>query len=240
MRKTHGLRNSLLLTLPIAAIIITMYAMSRSAPAFNSIGSDIRIPVIDAGHGGPDGGAVSRTGDSESGINLDIALRIDLIFRLYGIPSLMTRMEDVSLHSPDAATLRQKKNSDLRNRVRIINSTLNTTLISIHQNSFPDSRYKGAQVFYSENPESKPLALVMQGFLRNSLDKENSRVPARSSAYLLENVDCPAVMIECGFLSNTQEAALLMEDHYRVKVAAGISAAYLYYSRQEEPAPNGE
>ena len=152
--------------------------------------------VIDAGHGGVDGGAMSCSGVPESHINLEIALRLNDLLHLLGHHTKMIRTEDISVYT-EGKTIAQKKVSDLKNRVRIINETQRAILISVHQNYFSDDRYSGAQVFCME-PDTNVLAQQLQqefgitGTLRE--------VKSAKGIYLMEHVDCTAVLIECGFL----------------------------------------
>lgn len=187
--------------------------------------------ILDAGHGGEDGGAVSRSGISESVINLDVTRRLDLLLGLFGVPGVMLREEDTSLHDPSARTLREKKVSDLKNRVSAIEGEAGAWLISIHQNTFPDARYHGAQVFYAPTDGSQALAEAMQDTLRTTLDPENQRecklIP--DSIYLMNHISCPAVLVECGFLSNQQEERLLVTPAYQVKLAAALAGGWLSY-----------
>lgn len=190
--------------------------------------------VIDAGHGGEDGGAVSPGGVIESGVNLSIARRMDLLAGLYGVPAVMLRSEDVSLHSEDARTLREKKVSDLHNRVDMVENTENAVLISIHQNTYPSGKYRGAQVFYSNERLSAQWAELTQETLRLSLNQENQReakvIP--DSIYLMNHITCPALLVECGFLSNPEEEQLLQSELYQTKLAVSIVSAYLQYQEQ--------
>ena len=192
--------------------------------------------VIDAGHGGEDGGAVSLSGRTESGLNLAIALKLDQLMGLYGVRTMMLRTEDISLHSPEAETLRQKKASDLHNRVAMVEDAAGATLISIHQNSYPSSRYSGAQVFYSPTPGSRELAERMQEVLRLTLDPNNSRQAAQvaKSVYLMNHVNCRAILIECGFLTNPEEEARLASPDYQIQLAAAICGGYLQEQIIEE------
>ena len=189
------------------------------------------VLVIDAGHGGEDGGAVSVSGVPESTINLAIARKLELITALYGVTTVMLRQEDRSLHDADAQTIREKKVSDLHNRVDTINSVSNAVLISIHQNSYPDARYSGAQVFFAPTQGSRELGEFVQEVLRAALDEENSRqakaVP--DTVYLMKHVECPAILVECGFLTNPEEDRLLQTSEYQTKVAAALAGAYLQY-----------
>ncbi len=187
--------------------------------------------VIDAGHGGEDGGAVSVSGAIESQINLDIALRLDQILGLYGVNTVLLRDSDVSLHDPDAQTLRQKKVSDLHNRVAAIQALENPVVISIHQNTYTSSQYHGAQVFYANGELSLPFAQITQATLKQAVDPGNERQPTAipESVYLMNHISCRAILVECGFLSNPQEDALLQSPGYQTKLATALAGAYLSY-----------
>ena len=188
-----------------------------------------QILVIDPGHGGEDGGAVSADGQAESQINLAIALELDQLMGFYGVPTVMTRCTDRSVHDVDAKTLREKKVSDLHNRVDFINSIPNATLLSIHQNASPSHAHRGVQVFYADEALSLPLAQAMQECLNQVLTPEKQRVPQKisDSVYLMHHISCCAVLVECGFLSNPEEAALLQQRAYQVKLAMTMGACYL-------------
>lgn len=189
--------------------------------------------VIDAGHGGEDGGAVSSAGTVESGINLAIATRLDAVLGLYGVDTLMLRTTDVSLHDAGSVTLREKKSSDIRNRVAAIERAKNATLISIHQNIFQNRKYHGAQVFYANEDLSYVFAQHTQETLRIALDPENNRKAARipTSVYLMNHITCRAILVECGFLSNPAEDALLQTDDYQLRIAAALAGAYLDFQQ---------
>lgn len=192
--------------------------------------------VIDAGHGGEDGGAVSVSGAVESHINLAIALRLDALFGLYGVPTLLLRDSDTSLHDPDAQTLRQKKVSDLKNRAAAIQALRDPVVISIHQNTYVSSQYHGAQVFYANGDLSLPLAQITQMTLRQVLDPDNDREPTAipESVYLMNHVTCRAILVECGFLSNPQEDQLLQSAQYQTKIAAALAGSYLKYRQTDQ------
>lgn len=181
--------------------------------------------IIDAGHGGVDGGAISCTGVPESKINLEIALRLEDLLNLLGIRTLMIRRTDVSIYT-EGGSIAAKKVSDLKQRVRIINETPNALLISIHQNYFQDSRYGGAQVFYAPNVSSKSFAMSMQNKFVEHLNTGSKRQskPA-NNVYLMEKIDCTGVLIECGFLSNPSEEFLLRSDVYQKRICCVIAAA---------------
>lgn len=185
--------------------------------------------VIDPGHGGEDGGAVSLTGVSESQINLAIALCTEDILALYGRPAQLLRREDISLHSADAATLREKKISDLHNRAAEVEREEDTLLVSIHQNSFPMSACRGTQVFFAPTEGSEALAQRIQQAVRQNLQPENDRQAKQipDTVYLMNHVTCPAVLVECGFLTNPEEEALLRTEVYQTKFSAVLACALL-------------
>lgn len=182
-----------------------------------------RTIVIDAGHGGEDGGAVSCTGAKESGINLEIALRLRDLLHLLGYKTRMIRTEDISVYTA-GQTLAQKKVSDLRERVRIVQETEDPLLVSIHQNTFSDSRYSGAQVFYAPAGEGRALAEALQRDIGQTLNPGSNRsAKAASGVYLMEHICCTGILVECGFLSNAAEEARLRDGGYQQKVTAVIA-----------------
>ncbi len=171
--------------------------------------------VIDAGHGGIDGGATSCTGVLESKLNLEIAMRMQDISHLLGFETVMIRTTDTSIYT-QGNTIAAQKVSDLKERVRIANETEGAVLISIHQNTFSDSRYGGAQVFYSDSEESKALAQRLQAAFPGSKRQcKNAR-----GVYLMEHIEVPGVLIECGFLSNPAEEELLRSAQYQSLLAS--------------------
>lgn len=179
--------------------------------------------VIDAGHGGEDGGAISCTGKSESGYNLQIALRLNDLLQLLGYDTVMIRTTDTSVYT-SGQTISQKKVSDLKQRVRIVDRTYNALLLSIHQNTFPEEKYSGAQVFYGNAPESEALAKELQENLVASLNPGSSRKAKQGKGiYLLEKTKAPGVLIECGFLSNRQEEEKLRSPDYQKKLCCVIT-----------------
>lgn len=185
--------------------------------------------ILDAGHGGEDGGAVAPSGVPESQINLEIVQKMSDLLRLYGQSPILTRQEDVSLHDSDADSLRKKKVSDLKNRVELIESVPDATLVSIHQNTYPDPACRGTQVFYASTADSQPLAELLQTTIRTALQPENSRTakPISKGVYLMNHISCPAALVECGFLTNGEEAALLQSDEYQRKLSLILAAALL-------------
>lgn len=188
--------------------------------------------IIDPGHGGEDGGAVSLLGEVESEMNLSIALTLEQLLLFYGIVPVLLREEDVSLHEDTATTIKEKKSSDLKQRVSIVNGYENGFLLSIHQNSYTESQYHGAQVFY--NLEGESFGEHLQELLRVGLDPENQRVSklVDSSIYLMNHVEVPAVLVECGFLSNPQEAEQLASKEYQKRIACVLAVGLLSNNKE--------
>ena len=192
--------------------------------------------VLDAGHGGEDGGAVSGGGVAESGINLQITRRLYEILRFLGHPAVMTRTGDDAIYDDAASTLREKKVSDLKNRTALANGTPNGLLISIHQNSLPGHPgVRGAQVFYNNVKPAQELAQTVQQALNSGVNegRDKAAKPIGDGVYLMSHTTCPAILVECGFLSNSEETALLQQPSYQVKIAAVIAVAYCQYCTSE-------
>lgn len=187
--------------------------------------NDLPTIILDAGHGGMDGGCVSYNGVSEKGINLNIMLNLKAMLEAYGYEVLVTRDSDKSIHDEGITGLSEQKKSDMKNRLDIFNSCDNAIALSIHQNQYTDSRYNGAQMFYSEtNSDSVNLALCLQQAFVDNIQPENEREVKLTGddLYLIYYAEVPSVMIECGFLSNPEEADLLMTESYQKKVAFTI------------------
>ena len=182
------------------------------------------VILIDPGHGGVDGGAVSCTGIPESRYNLDISLRLYDLFRFLGYDARMIRKTDTSVHTT-GETIAQKKLSDLKERVRITNETDNAVLISIHQNFFSDSRYSGAQVFYASTEGSRELAQSLQSAFSSTVNPGSRRQCRKSDGvYLMERIRKPGVLIECGFLSSPREEAMLRDPAYQKQLCCVIAS----------------
>ena len=185
--------------------------------------------IIDAGHGGEDGGATSCAGILESQYNLEIALRLDKLFHLLGYKTKMIRTGDYAIHT-EGETIAARKASDLKERVRIANSTENALLISIHQNYFSQCQYSGAQVFYPGSQGSESLAKTLQKTVKETLNPGSNRQAKKAAGiYLMEHISCPGVLIECGFLSNPQEEAKLRSSEYQKLLSAVIASAVSGY-----------
>ncbi len=188
--------------------------------------------IIDAGHGGEDGGTQSSAGVLEKDINLDISMKIGNILKLMGYTVVYTRTDDTLHYDGSAVKQRQKKVSDIHHRMSIIENYPEAVFLSIHQNYFTQSKYYGAQVFYSKNNEkSKFLAETIQTNLRKLIQPENDRQikPSGTDIYLLYHAESPAVMVECGFLSNPGEALRLSDGKYQKKISLAVAAGLEEY-----------
>ena len=212
--------------LAVAGILCIVFGGKKAVRAYSSqhVSQARYCIVLDAGHGGEDGGATSCTGVLESGINLEITLRLKDLFHLLGRETKMIRTSDVSVYTK-GGTIAQKKMSDLKERARIVNTTPRAMLISIHQNNFSDNRYSGAQVFYADTQGSEFLAKQLQSTLIASLNKDSKRACKRcDGVYLMEHITCPGILVECGFLSNPAEEAKLRSMEYQRKLCCVIAA----------------
>ena len=192
------------------------------------------ILIIDAGHGGADGGAVAKNGTRESIINLSIALKLESLCKLFGLNPIMTRTSEELDYPSDANSISIKKRWDQNRRLELINSFQNAILISIHQNKYPDSRPSGPEVLYAPNNESKLLGELTHKLLNDTLCSHNRRVasPIADNIYLMNNAKCPAILVECGFISNEAELSLLLNENYQKKIASVIFSSYISYINQ--------
>ena len=188
--------------------------------------------IIDAGHGGDDGGAIGIDGTVEKDINLDIALKLEKLLKFYGFDVIMTRTEDIMTCDDGLDSLRKRKVSDIHNRFDVLEKNPDAVFISIHQNKFEDNSQHGTQVFYSgNNDESKLLAELIQNSIVSVLQPDNSRVVKKSGSgiYLLYHAKLPAVLVECGFISNPAEVKKLNDENYRMKIAILIADGLIKY-----------
>ena len=198
--------------------------LSEHAPIENK-----KYIIIDPGHGGEDGGAISCSGVLESSINLEISLRLNELMHLLGIHTIMIRTDDRSVYT-EGESIAAKKVSDLKERVRLCNSTPNAILISIHQNYFQDKQYHGAQVFFAPSTQSKELAQRLQANLISTVTQGSRRNIKRADGiYLLEKVKCPAILVECGFLSNPEDDVKLRSSGYQKKLCCVIASTVSQY-----------
>ena len=191
------------------------------------------VLVIDPGHGGADGGAVAADGTLESEINLDIALRLEALARFWGLDPVMTRREEAIGYPAGADTIAKKKVADQHARLALINGTPGAVLVSIHQNNYPAASPSGIQVFYNAAPGADAFAQLAQGNLTAHLLPGNRRVaaPADPGVFLMKRTTCPAILAECGFLSNPGDLAKLRTPEYRTQLAVVLLGSYLQYIR---------
>ena len=191
--------------------------------------------VLDAGHGGEDGGAVGVNGELEKNINLAIALELEKYLKQNNFEVVMIRTGDYSVGDQSLSTVAERKRSDTKARLRTIEETGDCIFLSIHQNHFSQSKYDGAQVFYSENrEESAALAETIRENIVSTLQPDNHREnkPAGDGIYLLHNCQVPAVLVECGFLSNPAEAEKLNQESYQKAMASAIYNGLIDYLQE--------
>ena len=215
----------------VLAVVLSLAVLSAAVAggyeyitAWNAV-KERQVIILDAGHGGFDGGAVAPDGTVEKDINLKIALTLKDFLKQGGFEVIMTRESDVSTDDVETDKIATRKKSDLKNRLGLMKDNPNAVFVSIHLNKFTTSAANGSQVFYSaEHDQSKALGDCIQRSIVKLLQPENTRVnkQATSSTYLLYNATVPAVLVECGFLSNSAELKRLKDDEYQKKMAFSI------------------
>lgn len=218
----------------VCALVFGGGAIAQKTSA-GAQGTKLPVIIIDAGHGGEDGGASSSQGILEKDINLSISMKVKSLLELLGFQTVTVRDDDSLIYDSSCKTMREKKVSDIHKRLDIMNSYPGCIFLSIHQNHFSQSKYTGAQVFYSKNtPESALLAECIQNSFAQNLQKENTRKikPSGTEIYLLYHAKETAVMVECGFLSNSGEAELLNDNDYQTKTALTIVSGLTQYLGQ--------
>lgn len=186
--------------------------------------------IIDAGHGGMDGGAVGVDGSRESDINLAIALKLESLAEFMGCSSVMSRRDD----SGGSGISEHSEHKELVYRAELVNSALNPIYIGIHQNCYPTAQPSGAQVIYSQNGASEDFGKLMHNMLVQTLDSTNRRVaqPDTNKLYVLSNVDSPAILVECGFVSNHSDITKLKDSAYQRALCTVMLSAYLQFINQ--------
>lgn len=231
MKTREFLRRYAYIYLYVAAFFLGLAALGRQSVETVSGLAPISggsVLVIDAGHGGEDGGTTGAAGTAEDEVNLSIAKRLEAMLTLMGYQTRMTRTDSGSL-ATEGETIRARKQSDLRNRVALANKYQNSILVSIHQNHFPDPKYDGAQVFFTDSAES--LANAMQASLTTALAPQSRRTAKEASGiYLMEHITCPGLLIECGFLSNPAEEQKLLSAQYQKHLAAVMATVLAKYA----------
>ena len=227
-------RQFILISGIFSIVIASFIVADTAAMTASSNIEQISVPliIIDAGHGGEDGGASSASGILEKNINLAISLKIKTLLDTLGFETLMTRTDDSLIYDESCSSMREKKVSDIHNRMSILEKYPNSIFLSIHQNHFSESKYNGAQVFYSKNnSESEVIAEILQQSICSQLQNDNDRMikPSGTEIYLLYHAKTPAVMVECGFLSNAGEAQKLNDETYQTQMSMAIVDGLINY-----------
>ena len=209
----------------LSLTLLTAFALHglRAQAAVAGEAAIPRIIVLDAGHGGADGGASGPDGTRECDLNLDITLTTDAVLGLLGEETLLLRSTDTDLSSSDAKSISQKKVSDIRRRVELTNSQPGAILVSIHCNTYSQEKYHGAQVFYTGG--AKEFGETMQLALKNGVDPTNARMAKAVSpdVYLMNHIKVPGILVECGFLTNQEELTNLKDPDYQTRLAVTIA-----------------
>ena len=209
----------------LSLTLLTAFALHglRAQAAVAGEAAIPRIIVLDAGHGGADGGASGPDGTRECDLNLAITLKIDAVLGLLGEETLLLRSTDTDLSSSDAKSISQKKVSDIRRRVELTNSQPGAILVSIHCNTYSQEKYHGAQVFYTGG--AKEFGETMQLALKNGVDPSNARMAKAVSpdVYLMNHIKVPGILVECGFLTNQEELTNLKDPDYQTRLAVTIA-----------------
>ncbi len=195
-----------------------------------------KVIIIDAGHGKPDEGAQSNNGTTEAETNLKIAFKLQNLLEQSGATVILTRSDENAIYDLSAETIKQKKVSDIRNRVKIGNNSSADIFVSIHLNKIPEEQYSGWQCFFQTNNEkSQELAKLIQTNLNEAIQKENNRVAMKlDKVYIMKQVQIPTAIVECGFLSNLEEEQQLLQDAYQDKLAWGIYNGIMEYFYQQQ------
>ena len=227
------------IVLAVTAAAFALIILRDSGYANQTAGRavDMLTIIVDPGHGGEDGGATAADGTVEKEINLSISLKLRDMLDTMGYNVIMTRETDADISDPSLKTTRQRKVSDIRNRMKIIEQTPDSLFVSIHQNHYGGPSYSGAQVFYSKNdPRSEQLAKAIQENIKSLLQPNNSRAVKGTGTeiYLLYHAQTPAVLVECGFLSNDDDVRLLTDETYQARLAFVIAGTILEYVNQTE------
>lgn len=218
--------GSLSLSLIFSSIYLTQEATKPSLPVTTKENIFLPIVIIDAGHGGIDSGTLGKDNTPEKEINLSIAFKLNELLLLWGYETKMTRTEDKLIGEGEFSTIRSAKQADISKRLHLTEQQEHCILISIHQNHYHQSQYNGFQVFYNHNnPNNKILAETLQKTVVSNLQPYNTRgvKTIGTEIYLLYHCSKPAVMVECGFLSNPKELSLLKNQIYQSQIAYCIA-----------------
>ena len=221
------LRSAVML---IAAAVFVAFCVSASSGIAKKDTTKRQTVIIDAGHGGFDGGATAPDGTTEKDINLAVSLKLKKILTLYGYDVIMLRDTDTALNT-EGDTTRSKKRSDIMNRYAVMEANPDSIYLCIHQNNFSASYCHGAQMFYCKSTDgSKELAEYIQASLK-AVQPDNDRVikPCTDDVYLIYNAKTTALLVECGFLSNRDDLLNLKNEEYQMKLAFAISSGLNNY-----------
>ena len=224
----------------VASAFLFAFIAFLNGPAQNATVTPIHTIIIDAGHGGEDGGAVGDDGTCEKVLNLDIAFILRDMLQAEGINVIMTRTEDILLYDPNEDYQGRKKVLDLKARLKISQENPDALFISIHMNAFPQKKYDGLQVYYPlEDERSKELATILQQTTKQYLQSNNMRRPkgAGSNIYLLDENPNHSILIECGFLSNEEECARLNTAEYRQQLSLVFYNSIMKYIASSNKSP---
>lgn len=226
-------RRILFITIMIMASIVSFEVFKESENTIETVTLPVtgKTIVLDAGHGSPDEGAESSNGVTEASINLIITQKVQTLLEQSGCTVVLTRSDENGIYDLNSNSIREKKVSDIKNRVKIGNESSADAFVSIHLNKIPQSQYYGWQAFFkSNNEKSEELAKSLQEELNASIQKENKREALKiTGKYIIEHVEIPIAIVECGFLSNPEEAELLQQDEYQNKIAWGIYNGIMDY-----------
>lgn len=230
MNKKRILISVICIAITLSVVLITNKRVEESIETV-SVPATGKVIVLDAGHGKPDEGAESSTGTTEAETNLKITMKVQNLLEQAGATVILTRSDENAIYDLDKTTLREKKISDIHNRVKIGNESSADIFVSIHLNKIPQNQYWGWQTFYkSGNEESTKLAKCIQTSISEAIEKENKRVAMKiDNVYIVKHVEIPISIVECGFLSNSEEEKLLLQDEYQDKLAWGIYTGIMDY-----------
>ena len=208
-------------------LLLASFLLSPSS----AVAADVPIVILDAGHGGEDGGAVGKNGVREKDLNLEITLRLATLLREAGVNVILTREEDRLLYKEAENIKGRRKEYDLKNRLAVAEANPEALFVSIHMNTFSSSQYAGLQVYYAKTEGSAALAECIQGAVRDRLQPENTRKihVASSAIYLLDKAVGRAVLVECGFLSNAAECERLTQKDYQDRLSFSIFCGIMEY-----------
>ncbi len=226
-------RFGIISTILLISLFVFVFQVASSKQTVQTVSLPVsnKVIVLDAGHGKPDEGAQSSNGTTEAETNLKITLKVQSLLEQSGATVVLTRSDENAIYDLDKTTLRQKKISDIHNRVKIGNESSADIFVSIHLNKISQQQYYGWQCFYKQNDEkSTALAKSLQKNLNDSIQKENKRVSMKlDNVYIIKHVEIPISIVECGFLSNPEEETQLLSDDYQNRLAWGIYNGIMDY-----------